>query len=74
MAGLLPTIGAAGSYVRTDPENIARYNTNTYGIALTQPLFNWANIQQYRQGKLAVAASEACRWRTPFGIPVDPDE
>lgn len=59
LAGLLPSIGAAGSYVRNDPENIARYNTNTYAIALTQPLFNWANIQQYRQGKLAVAASEA---------------
>ena len=28
-------------------------------IALTQSLFNWSNIQQYRQGKLATAASEA---------------
>ncbi|MBS1186876.1 MAG: TolC family outer membrane protein [Burkholderiaceae bacterium] len=58
LSGLLPVVGASGSYTRITPENLPRYNANTYGVALTQPLFNWANIQQYRQGKLVAAASE----------------
>ncbi|RJX31006.1 MAG: channel protein TolC [Oxalobacter sp.] len=58
-AGLLPAIAASGSYTRNDPGNNSDYNKNTYGISLTQPLFNWANIQQYQQGKLSTAASEA---------------
>ena len=58
-AGLLPVIAASGSYSKIDPDDNADYNKNTYGIALTQPLFNWAYIQQYQQGKLATALSEA---------------
>ncbi|MBS0309634.1 MAG: TolC family outer membrane protein [Proteobacteria bacterium] len=58
-AGLLPVIGAGGSYNRIYPGNGLRYNVNSYAIKLTQPLFNWANWEQYQQGKLSVALSEA---------------
>jgi outer membrane protein len=30
-----------------------------YTVSLSQPLFRWANWEQYQQGKLSVAASEA---------------
>ncbi|MEC5161651.1 MULTISPECIES: TolC family outer membrane protein [unclassified Janthinobacterium] len=33
--------------------------TNTYNLTLSQPLFRWANWQQYQQSKLAQAAAEA---------------
>ena len=59
LAGLLPVIGASGGYNRIEPDNNARYKVNTYAIALIQPLFNWASIQQYQQGRLVAAASEA---------------
>ncbi|MEA5097321.1 MAG: TolC family outer membrane protein [Burkholderiaceae bacterium] len=59
LAGLLPAVAASGSYTRLEPDYSASYKANTYGITLTQPLFNWASIQQYQQGKLSVAASEA---------------
>jgi outer membrane protein len=65
-AGLLPAISASGSYTRnfqdltsngvTTDRNSA---TNSYRIELTQPLFRWANWEQYQQGKLSAAASEA---------------
>ena len=60
LAGLLPVIAASGGYTRVEPDNSAlRYNANTYGIVLTQPLFNVASLMQYQQGKLAAAVSEA---------------
>jgi outer membrane protein len=59
LAGLLPVIAASGSYTRIEPDSSTHYKANSYGIALTQPLFNWANIQQFQQGRLAAAASEA---------------
>ncbi len=34
-------------------------STNTYRLSLTQPLFRWANWQQYQQSKLAQAQAEA---------------
>ena len=65
-AGLLPTIGVGGSYTRTDSDTVIGGvevsrdgRTNGYTISLSQPLFRWANWQQYQQGKLSVAASEA---------------
>ena len=60
LAGLLPVISASGGYARNEVlSSPYTYNANSYALTLTQPLFRWANIQQYQQGKLAVAASEA---------------
>jgi len=67
-AGLLPTIGLNGSDTRSrvesqpDIANADRNFTtfsNTWSLALSQPLFRWANWQQYEQGKLSVLISEA---------------
>ncbi len=67
-AGLLPTIGLSGSNSRDSIEftpDIAPSqgrtsgNSNVYTLSLSQPLFRWANWQQYEQSKLAQAASEA---------------
>jgi outer membrane protein len=57
-AGLLPTVGLSGGYSRTDIEGLRNSSANSYTLALSQPLFRWANWQQYEQGKLAVAASQ----------------
>lgn len=65
-AGLLPQVGLSGSYNRNDTEVERQTGTTpedskvtTYRASLTQPLFRWANWQQYQQGKLSVAVSEA---------------
>jgi outer membrane protein len=62
-AGLLPVIGAGGNYTRGTQNSTLGGDrgsvTNGYRIELTQPLFRWANWEQYQQGKLASAASEA---------------
>ncbi|HMM54509.1 MAG TPA: TolC family outer membrane protein [Candidatus Desulfobacillus sp.] len=68
-AGLLPVIGAAASTTWNDVDfqrrtpgaavTDAKYNSNGYQISLTQPIFRWQNIEQYRQGKLAVAVVDA---------------
>lgn len=64
-AGLLPVLGVGGSYSRVDPPvspitgTGASFTSNSYAATLTQPLFRWANWEQYQQGKLSVAASEA---------------
>ena len=58
-AGLLPNIGVSGDYSRNEVENAGSFNSSSYTLALTQPLFRWANWQQYEQSKLSVAASEA---------------
>lgn len=61
-AGLLPTIGAGGSYTRNDQTAFGQslhYNGNAYQVQLTQPLLRVANWESYQQGKLAVSASEA---------------
>ncbi|GIZ53262.1 TolC family outer membrane protein [Noviherbaspirillum aridicola] len=67
-AGLLPVVGVSGSYNRTDAENFevggfsrpdTDFSSRGYTISLSQPLFRLANWEQYQQGKLSVAASEA---------------
>ncbi|MDE2428153.1 MAG: TolC family outer membrane protein [Burkholderiales bacterium] len=67
-AGLLPGIALKGSDTKssTDSESDAiagsrtyKGVTNTWTLALSQPLFNWANWQQYEQGKLSLLVSNA---------------
>ena len=67
-AGLLPSIGLSGSNSRDSVEFTpdsapararSSGNSNVYTLSLSQPLFRWANWQQYEQSKLAQAASEA---------------
>jgi len=68
LAGLLPTISASGSTFWNDgvydtstviSTNHAKYNSNSYGVNLTQPLFRWQNFVQYGQSKLLVMQTEA---------------
>jgi outer membrane protein len=65
-AGLLPTIGVGGSYNRSDLDVTSlgtttnrNVNSHNYAVSLSQPLFRVANWEQYQQGKLSVAVSEA---------------
>jgi len=58
-AGLLPQVNASGARSRTELAQGASFLNNSYGITLSQPLFNWANWELYQQGKLTTAASEA---------------
>ncbi len=61
-AGLLPSVGANGSYTRNAQDAFGQsqnYNNNAYTVQLTQPLFRVANWETYQQGKLSVAAAEA---------------
>ncbi|CDG81119.1 TolC family outer membrane protein [Janthinobacterium agaricidamnosum] len=71
LSGLLPQIAATGSNTSNHTEvmqaaqgqmvtlpNVASH-TNSYNLTLSQPLFRWANWQQYQQSKLAQAAAEA---------------
>lgn len=66
-AGLMPSIGLSGSKTQTkidsDPDVGPNSNfttkSNGYTLALSQPLFRWANWQQYEQGKLSVVAADA---------------
>ncbi|MBN8512723.1 MAG: outer membrane protein [Candidatus Accumulibacter regalis] len=70
LAGLLPTIAATGNTfwndttykVKLSPLSDSyrnKYNSNGYGVSLTQPLFRWQNFVQYDQSKLLVMQSEA---------------
>jgi outer membrane protein len=66
-AGLLPTVGLSGNYTRSNSETSAasiETSTPTFGnkgytLSLSQPLFRVANWENYQQGRLSVAASEA---------------
>ncbi len=65
-AGLLPSLTLSGNTVWNDNElKVAttkvspKYNSNTYTVTLSQPLFRWQNWVQYGQSKLQVAQSEA---------------
>ena len=66
-AGLLPNVGLSGSNTRNNADTTptggtsssSNYNNNAYTLSLSQPLFRWANWEQYEQGKLAAAASQA---------------
>ena len=68
LALLLPQISASGSGQRvntqiSEPQPFggfaATYNQRTYTLSLSQPLFRWANYQQFQQGKLSVMFSDA---------------
>ena len=37
----------------------SKFNSNSYGVNLTQPLFRWQNFVQYNQSKLLVMQTEA---------------
>ncbi|WP_332671326.1 TolC family outer membrane protein [Aromatoleum sp.] len=58
-AGLLPVIGASAETIWNETDSNVfgerRYNTNSYGVQLTQPLFRWQNWVQYKQGELQTA-------------------
>ena len=65
-AGLLPTLGVSGAYNRTTVDTTLsgvdisrRFSGNNYTVALSQPLFRIANWEQYQQGMLSSAQSEA---------------
>ncbi len=62
-AGLLPQIGfgADSNYIDSDirinsgMSQQRRFNSNGYGVQLSQPLFRWQNWVQYKQGELYTA-------------------
>ncbi len=65
---LLPQINATASGARVntqlnEPQPFggfsSTYNQHAYTLSLSQPLFRWANYQQFQQGKLSVLFSEA---------------
>lgn len=64
-ANILPVINVTGSttYTHTDAtlpsERQFAFNTNSYQVQLTQPLFRWQNWVSYRQGELQVGQAEA---------------
>ena len=67
-AGLLPTVGLNGSYVRTEGDaeisslgvnRSGGATVNSYTVSLAQPLVRWANWEAYQQGMLLTAVSEA---------------
>jgi outer membrane protein len=67
-AGLLPTIGVAGSTTWNEQDSTFRaigatrnsnFNTNGWTATLTQPLFRWQNWVAYTQSELVVAQAEA---------------
>ncbi len=65
---LLPTVGLSGSVTKNNGDQTDRvkhtsgdldnYN-HTMQLQLTQPLFRWANWENYQQSKLSTAAAEA---------------
>jgi outer membrane protein len=61
---LLPVINGTANTNWNDGENrttgVSRqFNSNGYNITLTQPLFRWQNIVQYKQSEFQVLQSEA---------------
>ena len=67
LAGLLPTIGATANTVWNENEYSPRnlpswsrdFNSNSWNVNLTQPLFRWQNVVQYGQAQWQVAQAEA---------------
>lgn len=63
-AGLLPAVGASASTTWNEVDThtalfgTREYNSNSYGVQLTQPLFRWQNWVQYKQGELQTALAE----------------
>ena len=70
-AGLLPQVGMDANTTWNDANlkpigaqpRASGYNSNGYGVQLTQPLFRWQNWVQFKQGELQTALAE-----TQFGI------
>lgn len=58
-AGLLPLITLSGSNQRIRRSDIPEYSTHGYSLSLSQPLIDPAAWQDYEQGKLQTATSEA---------------
>ena len=66
-AGLLPTVGLSANTTWNDAETTLRstgnttgkdYNSNGWGVSLSQPLFRWQNWVGYKQAELAAAITE----------------
>jgi outer membrane protein len=64
LAGLLPQVGASADSKYNDISfseplsGSGRYNSNSWGVQLTQPIFRLQNWEQYKQGELAAAIAE----------------
>jgi outer membrane protein len=65
-AGLLPNVALSGDsfwnrqdLTNNSGENRYDFNSNSYLLSLTQPLFRWQNWVGYDQGKLFAAQAEA---------------
>ncbi len=64
-AGLLPVLTLSGSSTYSDvsmslpSDRRQGFNTNSYTLQLTQPLFRWQNWVAYKQGELQVNLAEA---------------
>jgi len=65
---LLPTVGASGTVMKNSGDQTDRIRglsgdtdnySHTVQLQLTQPLFRWANWENYQQSKLSAAAAEA---------------
>jgi outer membrane protein len=65
---LLPTVGLSGTVLKNDGDQTDRIKgisgdtenySHTMQLQLTQPLFRWANWENYQQSKLSAAAAEA---------------
>lgn len=67
-AGLLPVLGVSANTIKNENEYQARpsngivptkYNSNGWGVSLTQPVFRWQSWASYKQSELAVVLAEA---------------
>ncbi len=68
LAGLLPMVNLQASstwndvdfHLRSSPamDTQAKYNTNSWTLTLTQPLFRWQNWSTYQQAELATMIAE----------------
>ena len=61
---LLPVINGTANTIHNDVNNQLlgdnlTFNSNGYNITLTQPLFRWQNLIQYKQSEFQVLQSEA---------------
>jgi outer membrane protein len=61
---LLPVINGTANTTWNDGENrssgqSAQFNSNGYNVTLTQPIFRWQNLVQYKQSEFQVLQSEA---------------
>ncbi|HEY6721379.1 MAG TPA: TolC family outer membrane protein [Burkholderiales bacterium] len=68
LAQILPTVNATAFTQYNDinigfrgaaPEQTRLGNSNGYTVTLTQPLFNWQNIQVYKEGEFKALQAEA---------------